>query len=213
MKNINKLTSEERNRLTYRDVLESYRDYLSNYHWHLHITLRQGYNATGYTFSSKGFDGLQRRSKVTKKFLSKLRAKLKLKENQMLYAFLHEYSSGGHVHILVQFTKVICKKMIYSCLYDLKEDYHNKHFIIVHYRKGRSKRVWVVDQQKLVSYVTKEESNGIPKELETSDYLEHHKVSHDIFDSKDLTATAQQIIINPEPNIELITNVGEELPF
>ena len=213
MKNINKLTSEKRNRLTYRDVLESYRDYLSNYHWHLHITLRQGYNATGYTFSSKGFDGLQRRSKVTKKFLSKFRAKLKLKENQMLYAFLHEYSSGGHCHILIQFTKVISKPFIYKCLRDLKEDYHNKHFIEVHYRLKKTQRIWVKSQEDVISYVTKEKAIDIPKELETSRFLESNGVNYEIFDSKDLTATAQQIIINPEPNIELITNVSEELPF
>ena len=176
MKNPNDLTYDENERVRYKALLQEYKSYLSDYHWHLHITLRQGYSDSGYTFCSRSLEGLHKRTKVSKEFLSKLRAKLRLKDNQLHYVILHEYESGGHCHILVQFTKVISKPFIYKCLRDLKEDYENKHSIIVHYRKGRSNRVWVVNQDNLVSYVTKAESNGIAKEPTTSEYLESHGV-------------------------------------
>ena len=101
------LTYEERAVKHYKDQLKEYRKYLSQYHWHLHITFRQGYNDYGYTFPAKDFNGLERRNKIVKSFISKLRASLKLKENQLLYAYVHEYDSGGHIHLLIQFRKII----------------------------------------------------------------------------------------------------------
>ena len=179
------LYPDEKDYQKYKDNLKAYKEELSKYHWHIHVIIRQTYNEN-VTFADRGVNGSLRRKKVTELFIQRLRTKLNLKGDQLLYAYLHEYRSGGHIHLLLQFRKYfLSKPKIFDTLRKLKDEYQKKEFLIIHYNKQDTHYIWVQNQEKLVNYVCKVEE-GIDKQLELSRYLYKYGLDYDIYaDSKD----------------------------
>ena len=179
------LYPDEKDYQKYKDNLKAYKEELSKYHWHIHVIIRQTYNEN-VTFADRGVNGSLRRKKVTELFIQRLRTKLNLKGDQLLYAYLHEYRSGGHIHLLLQFRKYfLSKPKIFDTLRKLKDEYQKKEFLIIHYNKQDTHYIWVQDQEALVNYVCKVEE-GIDKQLEMSRHLYKYGLDYDIYDdSKD----------------------------
>ncbi|MDA7681347.1 hypothetical protein N8603_03065 [Verrucomicrobiales bacterium] len=174
------LYPEEKEFQKYKDNLKDSKEYLSKFHWHIHVIIRQGYNED-VTFADRGVNGSLRRKKVTELFIQRLRAKLNLKGDQLLYAYLHEYRSGGHIHLLLQFRKYLKRKQkIYNVLKKLMYEYERKYFLLIHYNKQNTHYIWVQDQEKLVDYVCKVE-DGLDKQLEPSKYLDKYGLDFDIY--------------------------------
>ena len=120
------LYPDEKDYQNYKDNLKFCKEYLTQFHWHIHVTIRQTYNQE-VTFADSGVSGILRRKKVTELFIQRLRTKLNVRGDQLLYAFLHEYSSGGHVHLLLQFRKYSLRKQkIFDTLKKIKNEYQKK---------------------------------------------------------------------------------------
>ena len=124
---------------------------------------------------------IRERNKFVKKFLGKLRCKLGLKSNQLLYAWVHETSGGGHAHLIIQFKKYILKSKIYLSLGQIKKEYSKNIFIEIHYHKKNTRWVFVQSQDKCVDYITKPEAECIDKGLEFHPKLRTLGMSYDIF--------------------------------
>ena len=181
------LYPDEKDYQKYKDNLKFCKEYLSQFHWHIHVTIRQGYGED-VTFADRGVKGSLRRKKVTELFIQRLRTRLNLRGDQLLYAYLHEYSSGGHVHLLLQFRKYFLRKpKIFDTLRKLKDEYQKKEFLIIHYNLKNTRLIWVKarHQERLLNYVCKVEE-GIDKQLEPSKHLDKYGLDYDIYaDSKD----------------------------
>ena len=174
------LYPDEKDYQNYKDNLKSYKEYLSKFHWHIHVTIRKTYNEN-VTFADRGVKGIMRRKKVTELFIQRLRTKLNLRGDQLLYAYLHEYSSGGHVHLLLQFRKYSLRKQkIFDTLKKIKNEYQKKEFLIIHYNLKNTRLIWVKDQEALVNYVCKVEV-GIDKQLDRSKHLDKFGLAFDIY--------------------------------
>ena len=179
---IDQLSYEERFRLNYRNQLKVYKKFLSNYYWHNHITFRLG-KVTGTDDSA-----IRERNKFIKKFLGRLRCKLGLKSNQLLYAWVHETGGGGHAHLIIQFRKYILKSKIYLSLGQIKKEYSKNIFIEIHYHKKNSRWVFVQSQEKTLSYITKPENECIDKSVEWHPKLRDLGMSYDIFNEANKAA-------------------------
>ena len=178
----NELSYEERFPLNYRNQLKEYKKFLSNFYWHNHITFRLG-NVTGTDDSA-----IRERNKFIKKFLGKLRSRLGLKSNQLLYAWVHETGGGGHAHLIIQFRKYILKNKINLSLDRLKKELSKNIFIEIHYHYKNTSLIDIQSQENTLSYITKPEGECIDKALEWHPKLTDLGMSYDIFNEANKAA-------------------------
>ena len=180
-KSLNDFRYEDKQRLHYNNQLENYKDFLSKYYWHLHVTMRHR------RCSGKNEEARKRRDKIMKKYLEALRKRLGLKGNQLLYAYVHEYNGGGHVHCVIQFRKNILTTRIFRGLAEIKKKFTKIYNLEIWDRKQHSNVIFVESQENVLNYITKRES-GEDKWLTHHPKLMNLGMSYDIFDDTNKAA-------------------------